>query len=413
MASKALPFTPEEINRLTERFPTPFYLYDEAGIRRSARQLNRSFAWAPDFRNFFAVKATPNPAILKLLAGEGMGADCSSLAELVLAEDSGLTGKDIMFTSNDTPAADYQKAAGMGAIINLDDITHIDYLERVVGLPEVICFRYNPGPARSGNSLIGQPQEAKYGLTRRQLSQAYAIAKQKGVKRFGLHAMVVSNELDSKPFIETAEMLFEIVAELSTTLGIRFEFVNLGGGLGIPYRPDEAEIDLAGLSNGIERAYRDKIAARGLDPLRIVMECGRFLTGPHGFLVAKVLHLKHTYKHYVGLDASMADLMRPGMYGAYHHLSVLGKQDQPLRQRYDVTGPLCENNDKFAIDRLLPAVEVGDTVAIHDAGAHGHAMGFNYNGLLRCAELLRRPDGEVELIRRAETLDDYFATLRF
>nr|MCU0609450.1 diaminopimelate decarboxylase [Chitinispirillaceae bacterium] len=316
------------------------------------------------------------------------------------------------FTSNDTPASEFKKAAELGAVINLDDISHIESLEKAAGkLPNLVCFRYNPGPLRSGNHIIGNPQEAKYGFTREQLFAGYKILKAKGVKKFGLHAMIASNELDYLYFVETAAMLFDLVAEISRDAGIRFDFVNIGGGIGIPYRPEQNPVDLNAVSSGIRDAYESKIVKSGLSPLRILMECGRMMTGPYGYLVSRVLHKKDTYKKYVGLDACMANLMRPALYGAYHHITVLGKESAQCDSIYDVTGSLCENNDKFAIDRPLPAIDIGDIMVIHDAGAHGHAMGFNYNGKLRSAELLLRENGEVVQIRRAETVDDLFATL--
>jgi len=412
--SKSLPFSKAEIEQIIKKYPTPFHIYDEQAIRENVRKLLAAFAWAPGFKEYFAVKATPNPYILKLLREEGLGADCSSLPELILAEKAGITGENIMFTSNDTPAHEYRKAKELGAIINLDDISHIEYLEQNVGLPEVLSFRYNPGPLRnSGNAIIGMPQEAKYGLTREQIFAAYPIVRDKGVKRFGLHTMVVSNELDPYSFVGTAEMLFDLVVEIYQKTGIRIEFVDLGGGIGIPYKPEEKPVDINLVSREIKRAYDEKIKGAGLDPVRITMELGRMITGPYGYLVSTVLHKKEIYKNYVGLDACMANLMRPGMYGAYHHITVLGKEDWPCDHVYDVTGSLCENNDKFAIDRKLPRIDRGDIVVIHDTGAHGHAMGFNYNGKLRSAELLLKPNGEVQLIRRAETIDDYFRTLDF
>lgn len=411
--TKLLPFSKAEIERIIEKYPTPFHLYNEQAIRENARKLLAAFAWAPGFKEYFAVKATPNPYILKILKEEGFGADCSSLAELVLAEKVGITGENIMFSSNDTPAHEFRKAKELGAIINLDDISHIEYLKQHAGLPELICFRYNPGPLRGGNAIIGLPQEAKYGFTRKQLIEGYGKAQDMGVKRFGLHTMVVSNELDPYSYIATAEMLFDLVLEIYQATGIKIEFVNFGGGIGIPYWPEEKRVDLNLLSREIKRAYEERIKRQGLDPVRITMELGRMITGPFGCLVSKVLHKKEIYKSYVGLDACMANLMRPALYGAYHHITVLGKEDWPLDHVYDVTGSLCENNDKFAIDRNLPEIEPGDIVVIHDSGAHGHAMGFNYNGKLRSAELLLRPNGEVKLIRRAETLDDYFSTLDF
>ncbi|OGE78021.1 diaminopimelate decarboxylase, partial [Candidatus Daviesbacteria bacterium RIFCSPLOWO2_02_FULL_41_8] len=364
---------------------------------------------------YFAVKALPNPHILRILKEEGMGNDCSSLPELILAEKVGFKGEEIMFTSNDTPVKEFTKAKELGAIINLDDISHIPFLEETAGIPETICFRYNPGPSRqhSGNSIIGDPKEAKYGLTKPQLFEAYQIMKDKGVKRFGLHTMVVSNELNVDALAETAAMLFDLAVEINQQLGIKLEFVNLGGGVGISYKPDQEAVDLEVLSKKIRAFYQEKIVKNGLDPLRIVMECGRMVTGPYGYLVTKVIHEKHTYKKYIGVDACMANLMRPALYGAYHHETILGKENALKDHVYDVTGSLCENNDKFAIDRKLPKVEIGDILVIHDTGAHGHAMGFNYNGKLRSAELLLQSDGKVKQIRRAETVDDYFATLDF
>lgn len=413
MSLKTLPFTKSQIEKIINKYPTPFHIYDEKRIRENARKLVAAFAWAPGFKEYFAVKATPNPAILNVLRQEGFGADCSSLTELILAEKTGITGENIMFTSNDTPVEEFKKARELGAIINLDDISHISFLEENTGLPDLICFRYNPGPLRKGNSIIGSPEEAKYGFTREQLFEGYRILKNKGVKRFGLHTMVISNELHPHYFIETAKMLFDLVVEISQEVGIHFEFVNFGGGIGIPYKPEQKAVDLDLISHGVKKAYDEKIKGNGLHPLRLAMECGRFITGPYGYLVATVLHKKEIYKNYVGLDACMANLMRPALYGSYHHITVLGKEEWPLEHVYDVTGSLCENNDKFAIDRQLPHIERGDLVVIHDTGAHGHAMGFNYNGKLRSAELLLKPDGTVELIRRAETMDDYFATLDF
>ena len=413
MAEKTLPFSREKIEHIISKYPTPFHIYDEKGMRDNAKRLVKAFSWAPGFREFFAVKACPNPSIMKILKEEGFGSDCSSMAELVLAERVGITGENISFSSNDTPAEEYIKARGLGAIINLDDISHIPFLERHAGIPELISFRYNPGPLRGGNAIIGHPEDAKYGFTREQIIEGYRIVRAKGVKRFGLHTMVASNELNPDYFVDTADMLFDLAIEIHRKLGIRFEFVNLGGGFGIPYLPEEKAIDMEYVSGHIKRLYDEKICAAGLHPLNIVMESGRMITGPYGYLVARVLHIKNIYKSYVGLDASMANLMRPAIYGAYHHITVLGKEKLPRDRRYDVTGSLCENNDKFAVDRMLPEIEVGDLLVIHDAGAHGHAMGFNYNGKLRSAELLLKPDGSVEMIRRAETLDDYFATLDF
>ena len=409
--TKPLPIPADAIRAAAERYPTPFHIYDEEGIRANARRLNRAFAWSPGFRNFFAVKACPNPFIMKFLTEEGFGADCSSLPELLLAEATGIKGAAVMFTSNDTPAEEFVKARQMGAIINLDDITHIDFLRRVAGLPDRICLRYNPGPLKDGNAIIGKPEEAKYGFTRDQMLEGYRTLRDYGVKRFGLHTMVASNELDPQYFIDTAGMLFQLAVDVHRELGIVIELINLGGGIGIPYRPDQQEVDLEMVGEGIRDAHERILAGAGLPPVKLSMECGRLVTGPYGCLVTRVRHIKRTYKQYAGLDACMANLMRPALYGAYHHITVIGKEDAPCDQIYDVTGSLCENNDKFAIDRPLPALEPGDLLVIHDAGAHGHAMGFQYNGKLRSAEYLRRPDGRVTMIRRAETVQDYFATL--
>lgn len=413
MRSKSLPFTKEQIEKVIEHYPTPFHIYDEAGMIKYARYFTESFSWNQGFREYYAIKAAPNPYLMKLLRKQGFGIDCSSMAELLLAEKLGMRGEEIMFTSNDTPAEEYRKARELNAIINLDDISHIDFLEEVAGLPELICFRYNPGPLKGGNVIIGNPEDSKYGFTREQLFEGYRKLKEKGITRFGLHTMVASNELDADYFVETADIVFDLVVELSQALDIRFEFVNLGGGIGIPYKSEHKPVDLNKVSHGISDLYEKMIVANGLAPLKIFFESGRAITGPFGYLVSKVLHLKETYKKYAGLDSCMANLMRPALYGAYHHITVLGKEDQAATQIYDVTGSLCENNDKFAINRMLPRIERGDILVLHDTGAHGHSMGFNYNGKLRSAELLLREKGEVVLIRRAETYDDYFATLDF
>lgn len=410
---KTVPFDRTKIEEIARTYPTPFHIYDEKAIRENARRLNAAFSWAPQFQEYYAVKAAPNPYLLKILKEEGFGGDCSSLAELVLCEKAGITGENIMFTSNETPIAEYQMAKQLGAILNLDDITHIDYIDRQIGLPEVISFRYNPGPLRGGNEIIGKPEEAKYGLTREQLFDAYRIMKEKGATRFGIHTMVISNELNREFFVETAKMMFALIHDLTTELGITFSFVNFGGGIGIPYRPGEQAVDLEALGQEVKAVYDAYITAKGLAPLKICLECGRMITGPYGYLVTQAVHRKDTYKHYIGVDASMSNLMRPGMYGSYHEITVLGKEKAPRDHVYDVVGSLCENCDKFAINRALPAIEMGDYLVIHDAGAHGHAMGFNYNGKLRSAELLLKPDGSVQQIRRAETLDDLFATLDF
>lgn len=414
MSEKKLPIGHGQMLELASHMETPFYLYDETAIIEHARRFRKLFAWAPGFCNYYAVKACPNPAILKLLAQEGFGADCSSLPELLLSKASGITGKKIMFTSNDTPPEEFKAAYEAGAIINLDDITHIEALEQAVGtLPDTICFRYNPGPDRTGNAIIGNPVEAKYGVTTSQIVDCYKIMKEKGVKHFGLHTMVASNELDGTYIVETARMLFDLAIRIQKEAGVRIEFIDMGGGIGIPYRPDQEAMDLAKVSSEMQELYQGMIVPAGLDPLQIVFECGRVMTGPYGYLVSKVLHVTKKYKDYVGLDASMANLMRPALYGSYHHITVVGKDKMPCDHTYDVTGSLCENNDKFAIDRKLPEVKKGDVVVIHDAGAHGHSMGFNYNGKLRCAEYMLKRDGSVVMIRKAQTCDDYFSTLRF
>lgn len=410
---KTVPFTKEQAEKIIAQHPTPFHIYDEKSIIENAQKLKKEFSILPGFKEYFAVKALPNPIIMKILKAQGFGMDCSSLPELMLSERAGITGENIMFTSNDTPAKEYVYARKLGAVINLDDLSHVEFLEKHAGLPDLVCFRYNPGPARTGNVIIGNPAEAKYGFTKEQLIEGYTLLKKKGVKRFGLHTMVASNELNPDYFIETAIMLFDLVVEISKKVGIRFEFVNLGGGFGVPYRPEQNALDYSYIAKRIKREYDARIVKNNLDQVKIYMECGRVITGPYGYLVTRVLHLKHIYKDYVGCDASMANLMRPAMYGAYHHITVLGKENAPATRKYDVTGSLCENNDKFAIDRMLPEIGIGDLLVIHESGAHGHAMGFNYNGKLRSAELLLRPDGSVIEIRRAETTDDYFRTLDF
>jgi diaminopimelate decarboxylase len=408
---KTLPFTEEQLREIVKKYPTPFHIYDEKAIRENARALKQAFAWNPGFKEYFAVKATPNPYLLKILKQEGFGADCSSLPELMLAEKVGIEGENIMFSSNDTPPEEFVAAKRQGAIINLDDLLHLDFLEKTAGLPDLICFRYNPGPLKEGNAIIGKPEEAKYGCTKEQLFEGYRRARDKGIKRFGIHTMVASNERDEAYFRETADILFTLVKEISSELDIRFEFVNLGGGIGIPYRPEHEPVDLVKVSSMVKEEFERTIVASGLAPLKVFWEVGRVITGPYGYLVSTVRHIKKTYKHYVGLDACMADLMRPAIYGAYHHIEAVGKPADSKTVVCDVTGSLCENNDKFAIDRALPEVAPGDLVVIHDTGAHGHAMGFNYNGKLRSAELLLREDGSVVQIRRRETAKDLFATI--
>lgn len=413
MTTKNIPFSKEQLEKIIENHPTPFHIYNEKAMRENARRFVKAFSWNEGFKEFYAIKAAPNPYLMKILREEGFGIDCSSVTELEIARRVGMSGDEIMLTSNDTPANEFQMATDLGAIINLDDISHIEYLEKNVGLPETICLRYNPGDLKQGNLIIGHPEEAKYGFTHEQMIEGYAMLKEKGVKRFGVHTMVASNELDPDYFIETAEILFKLIIEVYEKTGIRIEFANLGGGIGIPYKPEQKAVDLEYVSAGIRKLYDEMIVANGLAPLKLYFESGRMISGPYGYLVTTVRHIKNTFKKFAGLDASMANLMRPALYGAYHHITVVGKENQPLNVMYDVTGSLCENNDKFAIDRMLPELEPGDIVVIHDTGAHGHSMGFNYNGKPRSAELLLRENGEVAQIRRAETIDDLFITLDF
>jgi len=418
MSVKTFPLTKAQLEELAVRYPTPFYLYDEQAIRKNARRLLAAFSVFPRYKEHFAVKALPNPYILKILAEEGIGADCSSLPELLLADMAGMKGEELMFTSNETPAGEYIKAKELGAIINLDDFSHIAFLEKSLGnsLPELVSCRYNPGPLKEGNAIIGKPEEAKYGFTREQLLEGYSLLKAKGVKRFGLHTMVASNELSLDYHLETGKLLFELAAEIKAKCGVVMEFVNLGGGLGIPYKPEEEAVSWEALAAGLKKLYDEIIVKAGMGGLAIHTEYGRPITGPYGWLISRAVHKKEIYRNYIGLDTCMADLMRPALYGAYHHITVVGKENAPHDKTYDIVGSLCENNDKFARQRKMPEIAVaangaGDFVVIHDAGAHGRAMGFNYNGKLRCGELLLRPDGSVKQIRRAETVDDYFATL--
>ncbi|PIF03077.1 MAG: diaminopimelate decarboxylase, partial [Draconibacterium sp.] len=390
---KNIPFSEEKIRAIANEFGTPFHIYDEKAMRENARSFLKAFNWNKGFKEFFALKALPNPFILKILKEEGFGVDCSSYTELLLADKVGMKGEQIMFTSNNTPLKEYRLAKELGAIINFDDISHIEFVDKNLGLPETACLRYNPGSLKKGNAIIGHPEEAKYGLTRQQMLEAYKMLKEKGVKHFGIHTMVASNELNPQYFVETAQLIFDLIVEIKRELDIDIEFSNLGGGIGIPYRPEEKPVDMYEVSKGVKKAYENTISANNLRDLRIFFESGRAITGPYGYLVGTVIHKKDTYKQYVGIDASMVDLMRPGMYGAYHHLTVLGKDNQPKDNQYDVTGSLCENNDKFAIDRNLPEVAIGDIIVIHDTGAHGYAMGFNYNGKLKSKELLLRTDG--------------------
>ncbi|MEI6287124.1 MAG: diaminopimelate decarboxylase [Bacillota bacterium] len=413
--SKKVGICSEIIKTALASIPTPFYLYDEAAIRSNARDFLSAFAWAPGFTEFFAVKANPNPYLLKILASEGLGADCSSLPELILAQRAGIQGEQIVFTSNNTPIDEYSAAIDAGALINFDDVTHVDYVLKNLGkLPDFVSFRYNPGDARAGgNAIIGKPSEAKYGCTREQIFTAINKCREHGVKRFGLHTMIASNEMNMDWFTETARMMFGLALAVQDNCGVRVELVNFGGGVGIPYLPEQTKLDLNRLGAEIEAIYNTMVRNSRLHPLNLAMECGRVILGPYGYLLTKAIHQKATYKNYLGVDTCMAALMRPGLYGAYHHISVFGKEQLPLTNTYDVVGSLCENNDKFAIDRLLPAVAVGDCLILHDAGAHGHSMGFNYNGKLRPAEYLVQEDGTIRQIRRAETIEDYFATLDF
>ena len=410
MTEKRLPMASERLEALAESVGTPFHIYDGDGIKDNARNMIDAFSWSDGFINYFAVKALPNISILRLLVSEGFGADCSSLPELRLAAEAGFPPERIMFSSNDTADEEFLEAFRMGAIINLDDMTHIDDVIRVCGsLPETLSFRYNPGRERTGNAIIGNPAEAKYGVTHDQLIGCYERARNLGVRHFLLHTMVASNELDESYIVETARMLFSLVREIHDRTGIRIEQVDLGGGIGIPYRPEDESISFRSLSERIRALYQQMIADEGLGPVRISFECGRCITGPYGWLVSRVRHIAEKYKDYAGLDATMADLMRPALYGAYHHITILGKEDAPADRMYDVTGSLCENNDKFAVDRMLPEIEKGDIAVIHDTGAHGHSMGFNYNAKLRHAEYLI-DHGSVFRIRRDETYEDYVRT---
>ncbi|WP_288975159.1 diaminopimelate decarboxylase [Shuttleworthella satelles] len=408
-----IPFlTREKAEEIAARYPTPFHVYDEKGIRQKARDVREAFAWNPGFREYFAVKATPNPFLIKILQEYGCGTDCSSLSELMLSDAIGLKGHEIMFTSNDTPAEEFRYAAQIGAIINFDDISHIDFYEREVGpLPDTVCCRYNPGGIYElANGIMDNPGDSKYGMTHAQIIEAYRILKEKGVKHFGIHAFLCSNTVTNDYYPTLARTLFTLVAEISKELGIRFDFINLSGGVGIPYSPDQTPNDIMAIGQGVHRVYDEVLVPAGMDQIAIYTEMGRFMMGPHGGLVTRAIHAKHTYKNYIGVDACAANLMRPAMYGAYHHITVLGKEDAPLTEVYDVTGALCENNDKFAIDRKLPAIENGDLLFIHDTGAHGFSMGYNYNARLWSSEILLKEDGSFELIRRAQTPRDYFAT---
>lgn len=413
--SEKIPFvTKEQLEDIASRYATPFYLYDEKGIRETARRVNKAFSWNKGFKEYFAVKATPTPGILKILYEEGCGADCSSYTELLMADAVGFKGDEIMFSSNDTPAEDFQLARKLNATINLDDITHIDFLERVADIPDTVCCRYNPGGHFAiANNIMDNPGDAKYGMTREQLTEAYKRLMAKGVKHFGLHAFLASNTVTNDYYPELARILFKVAVELKEETGASIEFINLSGGVGIAYRPGQPQNDIMEIGEGVRRAYEEVLVPAGLGNVRLYTEMGRYMLAPYGALVSRVIHQKHIYKEYIGLDACAANLMRPAIYGAYHHITVMGKENAPCDHKYDVTGGLCENNDKFAIDRMLPEINIGDLVFIHDAGAHGFAMGYNYNGKLRSAELLLKEDGSVEMIRRAETPADYFATFDF
>ncbi len=404
--------TLSQVEEMTKTYPTPFHLYDEKAIRENARKVKAAFAWNKGFKEYFAVKATPNPRILQILKEEGFGADCSSYTELLMSDAVGLNGHNIMFSSNVTPAEDFELAAKLGAIINFDDITHIDFYGNIAPFQETMSCRFNPGgDFKIDNEIMDCPQEAKYGMTRPQLTEAFLKLKEKGVKHFGIHAFLASNTVANEYYPVLARILFETAVELQKETGVHIAFVNLSGGVGIPYRPEQNENDIMAIGEGVRKAYEEVLVPAGMDDVAIYTELGRFILAPYGCLITKCVHQKHTHKEYIGCDACAANLMRPAMYGAYHHITVLGKEDAPCDHKYDVTGGLCENNDKFAIDRMLPEINIGDYLVIHDTGAHGFAMGYNYNGKLRSAEVLLKEDGSTELIRRAERPEDYFATL--
>ena len=404
--------TLSQVEEMTKTYPTPFHLYDEKAIRENARKVKAAFAWNKGFKEYFAVKATPNPRILQILKEEGFGADCSSYTELLMSDAVGLNGHNIMFSSNVTPAEDFELAAKLGAIINFDDITHIDFYEKIAPFQETMSCRFNPGgDFKIDNEIMDCPQEAKYGMTRPQLTEAFLKLKEKGVKHFGIHAFLASNTVANEYYPVLARILFKTAVELQKETGVHIAFVNLSGGVGVPYRPDQKPNDIMAIGEGVRKAYEEVLVPAGMDDVAIYTELGRFILAPYGCLITKCVHQKHTHKEYIGCDACAANLMRPAMYGAYHHITVLGKEDAPCDHKYDVTGGLCENNDKFAIDRMLPEINIGDYLVIHDTGAHGFAMGYNYNGKLRSAEVLLKEDGSTELIRRAERPEDYFATL--
>lgn len=406
--------TLEQVKEITKTYPTPFHIYDEKGIRQKARDVKKAFAWNKGFREYFAVKATPNPYLLKILQEEGCGVDCSSLTELMLSKACGFQGSDIMFSSNVTPEEDMKLAYDLQAYINLDDFTHIAWMDKLTGIPETIFCRYNPGGHFIlDNQIMDHPGDAKYGMTKEQMIEGFRILKEKGAKRFGIHAFLASNTVTNDYYPELARTLFSLAVELREKTGADIKYINLSGGIGVAYHPEQEENDIFAIGEGVRHAFEEVLVPAGMGDVSIFTELGRFMLAPHGLLIAKVLHEKHTYKEYIGLDACAANLMRPTMYGAYHHITVLGKEKAPCDYKYDVTGGLCENNDKFAIDRMLPKINIGDYLAIHDAGAHGFSMGYNYNGKLRSAELLLKEDGTVQMIRRAETPKDYFATFDF
>ncbi|MBS5931599.1 MAG: diaminopimelate decarboxylase [Clostridiales bacterium] len=406
--------TNEQLQEIVKEYPTPFHLYDEKGIRENARRLKEAFAWNKGFKEYFAVKATPNPFLLKILQEEGCGTDCSSMTELMLSEALGFDGSEIMFSSNATPAEEFVKAREVNAIINLDDITHIDFLEKAAGIPETICCRFNPGGVfKISTSIMDNPGDAKYGFTKEQMFEGYKKLKNLGVKNFGIHSFLASNTVTNEYYPTLAKILFELAVELKDETGADIKFINLSGGVGIPYKPDQEGNDIKAIGEGVRKVYEEILVPAGMGDIAIYTELGRFMLGPYGCLVTTAIHEKHTHKEYIGLDASAVNLMRPAMYGAYHHITVMGKENQPCDHMYDVTGSLCENNDKFAIDRMLPKVDIGDLLVIHDTGAHGFAMGYNYNGKLKSAEVLLKEDGSTQLIRRAEKPEDYFATFDF
>jgi len=415
MSEKIPCITREKAEEIAKKWPTPYYIYDEKKIRETARAVNKAFAWNKGFREYFAVKATPNPYILKILKEEGCGADCSSLTELEMSDAVGLKGHDIMFSSNETPEKDMALAAKLGVIINLDDITHIDFLEKIAGkIPETICCRFNPGGNFAlDNNIMDHPGDAKYGMTPEQIEDAYRILIKKGAKRFGIHAFLASNTVTDYYYPELARRLFELAVHLKEATGAKIEFINLSGGVGVAYRPEQRDNDILNIGEMVHKVFDEILVPAGMGDVKIFTEMGRFMLAPYGSLVTRAIHEKHIYKEYIGVDACAANLMRPAIYGSYHHVTVLGKENAACDHKYDVVGGLCENNDKFAVDRMLPRIEMGDLLYIHDAGAHGFSMGYNYNGKLRSCELLLREDGSVKMIRRAETPRDYFATFDF